>query len=122
MNPKAGKSLRGAMTQKGAAPRVGQVPRPSLPEWLAVRMDVPSDVFGSGLRLDMRGRNTLTVHGCTKILDFSAEVIHLRLESGTLSVCGERLICTSYLAGAVGIEGLICSITFCDPSDGEVEP
>ena len=107
MNPKAGKSRKRVMAR-------GDVSRPSLTEWLAVRMDVPADALGCGLRLDMRGRNTLTVHGCTKILDFSAETIRLRLESGTVAVCGKRLICTSYLAGAVGIEGLICSITFCD--------
>lgn len=96
--------------------------RPSLAEWLAVRMDVPADALGSGLRLDMWGRNSLTVHGCTRILDFSPEAICLCLEEGTLTVGGQRLICTSYLAGAVGIEGRICSITFCDSREGEVAP
>ena len=107
MNPRMRKT-------KGKPPS----PRPSLAEWLAVRMDVPADALGSGLRLDMWGRNTITVHGCTKILDFTPTTVRLRLEEGTLVVGGERLICTTYLAGAVGIEGLICSITFCD---GEVE-
>ena len=93
--------------------------RPSLAEWLAVKLDMPADALGGGIRLDMRGRNTLTVHGCTQILDFSPETIRLCLGSCALAVCGQRLICTSYLAGAVGIEGFICSITFCD---GEVEP
>ena len=106
MNPKAGKS-RGE----------GTWPRPSLAEWLAVRMDVPADVLTGGLRLDMRGRNTLTVHGCTRILDYSPEAVRLRLAEGAVVVTGERLICTSYLAGAVGIEGRICSVTFCDSCD-----
>ena len=108
MNPKAGKSTGRAPTGRAGSPR------PSLTEWLAVRMDIPADVWGSGLRLDMRGRNTLTVHGCTKILDFSPEAIRLRVPSGTVAVCGERLVCTSYLAGAVGIEGYICSVCFGD--------
>lgn len=103
MNPRTRKSRGGASS-----------PRPSLTEWLAVRMDIPADALESGLRLDMWGRNTLTVHGCTRILDFSPESIRLRLERGAVTVCGRRLICTSYLSGAVGIEGLICSITFCD--------
>ena len=111
MNPKTGKNGRGE-----ASPS-----RPSLAEWLAVRMDVPADTLGSGLRLDMRGRHTLTVHGCTRILDFSPTAIRLGLQEGTLTVEGERLICTSYLAGAVGIEGYICAISFCDPCEGEVE-
>ena len=115
------------MSPKQRKPRgvsLAKIPtgRPSLAEWLAVRMDVPADALGSGLRLDMWGRNTLTVHGCTRILEFSPEAICLRLEEGTLTVGGERLICTSYLAGAVGIEGRIRSITFCEPCEGEVTP
>lgn len=91
---------------------------PSLLEWLAVKLDMPADVLNGGIRLDMRGRNTLTVHGCTRILDFSPCEIRLSLGDCTLAVLGERLICTSYLAGAVGIEGRINSVCFCD---GEVE-
>jgi sporulation protein YqfC len=93
--------------------------RPTLSEWLAVKLDIPADALGGGLRLDLRGRNTLTVHGCTAILDFSPETIRLSLGECALEVCGQRLICTSYLAGAVGIEGLICAIRFLD---GEVAP
>ena len=91
--------------------------RRSLPEWLSVKLDIPSDLFDGGLRLDMRGRHTLTVHGCRKILDFSPCEIRLLLKEGTLTVRGQRLICTSYLAGAVGIEGCIGGLQF----DGEVE-
>ena len=39
------------------------------------------------------------------------------MENATLTVTGCRLICTAYLAGAVGIEGYICSVSF---ADGEV--
>ena len=91
--------------------------RPTLPEWLAVKLDIPADVTGDGLRLDMRGRHTLTVHGCRKILDFTPCEVRLALRDATLTVTGCRLICTAYLAGAVGIEGYICAVTFCD---GEV--
>lgn len=93
--------------------------RRSLTEWLAVKLDIPADTLAHGLRLDMRGRNTLTVHGCTDILDYSPCTIRLALADCTLTVCGRRLICTSYLAGAVGIDGCICSLQF---EDGEVSP
>ena len=86
----------------------------SLREWLAVRLDIPADITGDGLRLDMRGRHTLTVHGCQKILSFSPCEVSLALKDSTLTVSGRRLICTAYLAGAVGIEGYICGISFCD--------
>lgn len=91
--------------------------RPSLSEWLAVKLDIPADLSERGLRLDMRGRHTLTVHGCERILDFTPCEVRLAVKDATLTVKGRRLICTAYLAGAVGIEGYICGITFCD---GEV--
>ena len=91
--------------------------RPSLSEWLAVKLDIPADLSERGLRLDMRGRHTLTVHGCQRILDFTPCEVRLAVKDATLTVKGRRLICTAYLAGAVGIEGYICGITFCD---GEV--
>lgn len=107
MNPKKRKT---AETERERRP---------LTEWLAVKLDIPADTLTHGLRLDMRGRNTLTVHGCTGILDYSPCGIRLALTDGTLTVCGQRLICTSYLAGAVGIDGRICSLQF---EDGEVLP
>ena len=91
--------------------------RRSLPEWLAVKLDITADAAGDGLRLDMRGRHTLLVHGCSRILDFNPCEVRLAVEDSVLTVRGRRLICTSYLAGAVGIEGYICGISFCD---GEV--
>ncbi len=88
----------------------------TLPEWLSVCLDIPSDVQ-DGIRIDLRGRHTLTVHGCRRIVDFSPTEIRLALPNTHLVIGGERLICTSYLAGAVGIEGCICCIRF---EDGEV--
>ena len=97
----------------------GQADRRRLPEWLAVRLDIPADLMAEGLRLDMRGRHTLVVHGCRKILDFTPCAVRLAVKDATLTVSGRRLVCTAYLAGAVGIEGYLCGISFCD---GEVEP
>lgn len=88
--------------------------RPSRAEWLAVKLDIPADVTGGGLRVDLRGRNSLTVHGCRRILDFSPCEIKLELEDAILTVCGCRLICTAYLSDAVGVDGYVCSLTFAD--------
>ena len=90
----------------------GGADRCPLPEWLAVHLDVPADLFSGGLRLDLRGRHSLTVHGCCKILDFTPTEIRLALRDCVLNVRGARLICTSYLAGAVSIEGRIDGICF----------
>ncbi len=93
------------------------ISRPSLSEWLSVHLDVPADLTSGGLRLDLRGRNTLTVYGCRRIVDFSPTKICLAMEKCYLSVEGRRLSCTSYLAGAVGIEGCICRMAFCDEGE-----
>ena len=87
---------------------------PSLSEWLAVHLDVPADLCEGGLRLDLRGRNTLTVYGCQRIADFSPTRIRLSMKSCDLLVEGGRLSCTSYLSGTVGIEGCICRMAFLD--------
>ncbi len=113
MNPSKSKKRAIGPTRRGKL----SPDRPTLTEWLAVKLDMPADTLDGGIRLDLRGRNTLTVHGCRGILHFSPEEICLDLGDCTLSVGGSRLICTAYLAGAVGIEGCICSIRFCD---GEV--
>ncbi len=109
MNPSKRKSSE--------SPRGTAAGAPTLAERLAVRLDIPADVFDGGIRLDMRGRHTLTVHGCRRILDFTPCEIRLSLGNCVLTVCGRRLICTAYLAGAVGIEGCITAIRF---DEGEV--
>ena len=86
-------------------------------EWLAVKLDIPADLAEGGLRLELRGRSSLTVHGCTGILDFNPCEVRLSVKDATLTVKGCRLVCTAFLAGAVGIEGYICSVSF---DDGEV--
>ncbi len=90
-------------------------PRP-LPEWLSVRLDIPADVLEGGMRLDLRGRRTLTVEGCRGILAYTPEEITLAMLGTTLHIRGERLVPTTYLAGAVGVEGCIHSLAFEDPA------
>lgn len=113
------------MSQKNNRPTAEKAPRRPLPEWLAVRLDVPADLLSGGFRADLRGRNSLTVHGVRRILAYSPERIVLALREGSLSVCGERLTCASYLAGAVGIDGHIRVISLEETeqgSTGEVRP
>ena len=85
-----------------------------IPEWLAVKLDFPPDMFEGGMRVELRGRNSLLVHGCRRILHYAPDEMRLKMKSCTLCIKGERLICHSYLAGAVGIEGKIEGICFND--------
>ena len=61
---------------KHRSPRKENDRRPTLPEWLAVKLDIPADAAGDGLRLDMRGRHTLLVHN----INISDILYHLERE------------------------------------------
>ena len=106
---------------KHRPPRKENDRRPTLPEWLAVKLDIPADVTGDGLRLDMRGRHTLTVHGCRKIVEYRPDRVRLQMKSCYLLVRGCRLICVSYLAGAVELEGQIDGVCF-ENEEEDVRP
>lgn len=88
-----------------------KAPRPPMRERVAAFLDIPTDVK-EGIRLDMRGRRSLTVHGCRRILDFTPDTVILSLGEDALRITGEHLICTAYLAGAVGIEGYLAGVCF----------
>ena len=99
MNEREGKY----MAKKKA---LNQNRRPSLSEWLSLKLDIPSDLV-DGMRIELRGRHTLLLHGCCGILTYAPDEMRFRLTEADLCVTGERLVCHSYLAGAVGVEGKI---------------
>ena len=89
-----------------------RVERPGFRERICRGLDIPPDLLpGAGL-VEIRGRNSVTVKGCGRILVYTPEEIRIGLKSGCLSVTGKRLVCTSYYAGAVGIDGYICRVSF----------
>ena len=83
----------------------------SFKETIYKNLDIQPDVFG-GSMIEVRGRISMLVRGCERILEYGSEKIRLRLSDGDLSICGEGLICTSYYGSAVGIEGGIKTISF----------
>lgn len=105
------------MSKKSKAEADPEAGTRKLPEWLAVRLDIPPDLFSGGLRLELRGRNLLTVHGTRRILTYSPTCIRLELKETVLAIRGQRLGCTTYVAGAVCMDGRVDSLTF-EP-DGE---
>ena len=83
-----------------------------LPEWLATRLDIPSDVWTGGMRIEIRGRHSAVVHGCRKIVEYRPDQVRLQMKSCFLLIKGHRLTCVSYLAGAVELEGQIDEVCF----------
>lgn len=80
-------------------------------EWLERKFDISPDIL-SGIRIEIRGQNRLLLQGCRKILLYSEREMLLDLGSTRLRVCGERLWCSSFLSGALGVSGSIRSVAF----------
>ena len=85
----------------------------SLKEKLSRTLDIPPDLFAGGSLIEIRGQNALSVRGGGKILRYTDSEIRISLKACELSVLGQRLVCTSYCKGAVGIDGQIESVSFC---------
>lgn len=92
-------------------------------ERLSRYLDIPADVLGGGLTLELRGRGELYISGCRRILYYSTERISLALSDSVLTVEGCRLSCTTYYCSQVGICGRVDSIAFSRPDvSGGREP
>ena len=89
-------------------------------ELLASKAELPSDVLGNGVRIELRGRNTLFMQGCRRILKYSPSEMIMSARKEDVIIEGERLICSTYHAGTVTIEGEILSLRFAEASrEGE---
>ncbi len=75
-------------------------------------LDVPADLLRGGCYMELRGQSELYLQGCRRIDVYSSENIVLRLRRGCVRVKGCRLICTSYHAGRIVINGWIMGIDF----------
>lgn len=85
--------------------------RMSAMEWLERKFDISPDMI-SGIRIEIRGQNRLLLHGCKNILKYSESEMLLDLGKLRLRVSGERLWCTSFISGALGVGGHITSVCF----------
>jgi len=86
--------------------------RAYLPEWLVKHLDFPPDVLHGGMRIEVRGRELLLVEGCCQIVVYTPTLVKLRMRHCVVVIEGERMLCHSYLSGAVGLEGVIRAVSF----------
>ena len=84
----------------------------SVRERICRQLDIVPDCLPGECMVELRGRHEVIVSGGGKILLYTPEQIRIALKRGALSVVGQRLVCTSYYVGAVGIEGLIFGVSF----------
>ena len=93
-------------------PRKDDRERVSLSEKLNRHLDITPDVLPHGSLIELRGRKSLSVTGCGKILEYTPEKIRVALKKDELCISGCRLLCTSYHRGEIGIDGVIESVSF----------
>ena len=88
-------------------------------ERMSRALDMPPDLLGVGELVEIRGRRAMTIHGGGRILMYTPEQISVALGGKEcLTVKGRGLVCTSYYARALGIEGHIEEVVFGDMSVG----
>lgn len=85
--------------------------RISAAEWLERKFDISPDII-SGIRIEIRGQNRLLLQGCRKILKYSEQEMLLDLGKTRLRILGERLWCTSFISGALGVSGYMTAVLF----------
>ncbi len=100
--------------EKKKSKGVGEAPtgKAGLGEWLIKRLDMPPELLSGGMRVELRGREYLQVEGCRRILTYTPTLVRLRLCRCVLVIEGERLLCHSYLSGAVALEGFVNRLWF----------
>ncbi len=70
------------------------------------------DNVSSNFLIELRGRNSLSVRGCTKVLHYSDNRISLRLSRDIITVTGDNLKINTYFTGVVQICGRISDLSF----------
>lgn len=85
-------------------------------ERICKAIDVPPESLSHTPRIELHGRTVIKIQDGGKILLYTHEKIKIALPrcDDVLCVTGESLTCSFYNLGAVGIEGIINAISFCD--------
>ena len=85
---------------------------PNLRERICDALDIVPDTLPREATVEIRGRNYVSIKEGGSILVYTPERITVALPNGAVSVCGARLVCTSYTAGAVRVDGYVSSVSF----------
>ena len=81
-------------------------------ERLCAALDITPDVLPHGTLVEIRDRGYVHISGCERILNYTQSLIRVSLRDGAIAVSGERLLCSSFCRGELGIEGKILGVCF----------
>ena len=79
-------------------------------ERLSVALDIPSDIFPGSTCVDIRGRESVTIHGGRAIECYTDCEIRIACSDGVVAVHGMRLCCRAFRRGLVTVTGRIESV------------
>ncbi len=92
--------------------------RISLSERLCHTFDIQPDVFPRQTFIELRGQNSVTLHGCGRVIVYTDTLICVECREGRVSVKGLRLCCSAYKRGTAVIDGYITAVEF-EKNSGE---
>ena len=82
-------------------------------ERLCRMLDISPESLIGGSAIEIEGRSFVKIRGGGAILLYTPEEIRISLKKGEfISICGTDLSCSTYNRGALGIEGIIDSVSF----------
>ncbi len=76
------------------------------------RADVPYSVLYGGTHIEMFGNSKVTFEGKYTILEYSAEMLKIKLNKYTLNICGTGLTLSNVESSAFLLTGNVTSIEF----------
>lgn len=88
-------------------------------EKLSRLFELPQESVSSVPIFEIKGKNEVSVSGCTGILEYSEDRIVLALADGALEVLGKYLLLCDFRDGELSVRGEIASAAFVNRDGGE---
>lgn len=88
-------------------------------EKLSRLFEVPQESISSVPIFEIKGKNEVSVSGCTGILEYNEDRIVLALSDGALEVLGRSLLLCDFRDNELSVRGDIKSASFVDRNGGE---
>ena len=84
----------------------------SFSERLCRALDIQPDILPYGTLIEIRGRSSVTLHGCGSVLRYSDTHLSFASRFGRVCIRGHGLCCSSYKRGTATVEGVIEGVFF----------
>ena len=81
-------------------------------ERLCKSLDISPDILLNSYKVEVFGRNAISISGCKKILLYAPCEIRLALKDSMLCIVGRDLVCVAYSPTDVTIEGRIDNLCY----------